>query len=78
MDIYKSPDGGKTIYSRKPTSIERTLIKSPTLIESIRDNMLWGNIRRAAKDNPTLLKSLEQCIIIYMLSKDYEERYGNR
>jgi hypothetical protein len=49
-----------------------------SLIQKIRDVTLWGNIRRSAEDNPTLHKALEQCIIIYMLSKDYEKRYGNR
>lgn len=43
------------------------------LIDHIRDNKLWGDIRREAKTNPALQKALEQCIIIYHLSKDKKE-----
>jgi hypothetical protein len=41
------------------------------------DLKLWGNIKRAAEDNPALQKSLDQCILLYKLTKHYEERYGN-
>jgi hypothetical protein len=40
------------------------------LIEHIRDDALWGAIRRAAKTNTTLQKAMERVIIIYRLSKD--------
>lgn len=43
------------------------------LVDHIRDNKLWGDIRREAKTNPALQKALEQCIIIYHLSKNKEE-----
>jgi hypothetical protein len=43
------------------------------LVDHIRDSKLWGEIHRAAKTNPTLQKALEQCIIIYHLSKDKKE-----
>jgi len=38
--------------------------------EQIKEDKLWGNIRRAAKDNPTLQEALERAILIYHLSKD--------
>jgi hypothetical protein len=41
------------------------------LHDHIMDSKLWGNIRREAKTNPTLQKALEQCIIIYNLSKEH-------
>lgn len=39
------------------------------LIEHIRDDKLWGAIRRAARTNPALRNALDQCIVIYNLSK---------
>jgi hypothetical protein len=43
------------------------------LVDHIRDSKLWGDIHRAASDNPTLQKALEQCIIIYYLSKEKKQ-----
>ena len=40
------------------------------LHDHIMDNKLWGEIRRAARTNSTLKSALEQCILIYHLSKD--------
>lgn len=42
-----------------------------TLIERVKEDKLWGEIRRAAKTNKTLQSALEECIIIYKLSKEY-------
>ena len=40
-------------------------------LQRIREDKLWGDIRRAAKTNSTLQYALEECIIIYKLSKEY-------
>jgi len=40
------------------------------LIDSIREDQLWGDIRREAKTNVTLQKALDRAIMIYKLSKD--------
>ena len=40
------------------------------LIDQMREDKLWGDIRRAAKDNPTLQAAIERVKIIYHLSKD--------
>jgi len=52
-------------------------LKEKTLHDELMDAKLWGNIKRAAEDNPALQKSLDQCILLYKLTKHYEERYGN-
>lgn len=39
----------------------------------IREDRLWGEIRRAARTNSTLQSALEECIIIYKLSKEYKD-----
>ena len=48
------------------------------LYEHIQEDKLWGNIRRAAKTNPTLHEALERVKVTYYLTDDYEKRYGNR
>jgi hypothetical protein len=40
-----------------------------SLHERIMEDQLWGNIRRAARTNPTLNDALERAIMIYHLSK---------
>jgi hypothetical protein len=40
-------------------------------LSRMRQEFLWNNIHDAAKTNPALQKALEQCIIIYNLSKDH-------
>ena len=35
----------------------------------IQENKMWGEIRRAAKTNPTLQDALERAIMIYKLTK---------
>jgi hypothetical protein len=39
------------------------------LRDHIMDSKLWGNIHRAAKDNPLLQEALDRVKIIYELSK---------
>jgi len=68
--VYESPDGGETIYERKIGSSDRTLIKENTsLISQIREDQLWGNIRREAKTNKTLADILDQAKMVYALIK---------
>ncbi len=39
--------------------------------QTLVENQLWYNIRQEAKSNPTLQRALDQCIILYNLSKDH-------
>jgi hypothetical protein len=76
--IYERVDG--TIYQRElgsdPLSREaigwdydpRTEDGKP-LIDQLKDQKLWGEIRRAAKTNPLLQDALDRAKIIYELSK---------
>jgi hypothetical protein len=71
---------GPTVYAREfgsdPLSREavgweydpRTEDGRP-LRNHIMDSKLWGEIRRAAKDNPLLQEALDRAIMIYHLSK---------
>lgn len=71
--IYESPDGGKTVYGRMPGEKERTLIRQdPELIstlDSIREDKIWGEIRRTAKRNAQLNEMLEAVKVYYNLIK---------
>jgi hypothetical protein len=78
--IFESPDKGETVYVREFGSTDRELYsESPrkkNLHASMMENQLWGNIRRAAKTNPTLHEALERVKVIYYLTEDYEKKYG--
>lgn len=39
------------------------------VVDQLKDNKLWGEIRRAAKENPLLQDALDRAKIIYELSK---------
>ena len=68
--VYESPDGGKTIYSRDIGSSVRTLVKEDTdTISRLREDKLWGQIRRLAKTNVALADILEQAKMVYALIK---------
>jgi len=71
--IYESPDGGETIYVRESGSSQRQLhSQSPRAVdlhEQIKEDQLWGQIRRAAKTNPALKHALDEAVLIYTLSK---------
>jgi hypothetical protein len=47
----------------------RTVDGQP-LIKHIREDKLWGEIRRAAKTNTALQEALERVKILYYLSKE--------
>jgi len=71
--VYESPDGGETVYAREVGSTERSLVgqsyKAKSTIEKIREDKLWCDIRRASETNEALKHALEQCVIIYNLSR---------
>jgi hypothetical protein len=77
-EIFESPDGGKTVYAREVGSTARREVKRDyDLHARIKEDELWGNIRRAAETNPTLQEALERVKITYYLTDHYERRYGN-
>ena len=75
--IYERVDD--IVYPREAGSDKRTPIgwKWPPGTEDTKDSLsklredkLWGEIRRAAETNPALQRALENAILIYRLSKD--------
>jgi hypothetical protein len=76
---------GEEIYAREMGKTERKLIgyryekddgpdprtnDGRPLIEHIREDKMWGEIRRMAPTNPALQKALDRAILIYRLSKN--------
>jgi len=43
------------------------------LLKDIKEEEMWNDIRNEAKSNSTLQSALEECIIIYKLSKEYKD-----
>jgi len=70
-----SPPNTRTLigYSYDPRTVD-----GRPLHDHIMEDKLWGDIRRAAKTDPALQEALERVKVTYYLTKDYEERYGNR
>jgi len=71
--IYESPDNGGTIYGRYAGSNERWIVgyseEKKSMLESIKEDKLWGEIRRAAKKDSRLQLELDRVKLIYELSK---------
>jgi CO dehydrogenase/acetyl-CoA synthase alpha subunit len=64
--IYESPDGGKTVRARE-------FRHGPEPLTSLEDYKQWTNILVASKTNPVLQQAVDQCIMIYKLSKEYND-----
>lgn len=75
--IYESPDKGGTVYGRYAGTNERWLVgyshDTRSTLDQMQEDKMWGEIRRMAKTNPALQKTLDRAIIIYKLSKDKVE-----
>lgn len=71
--IYERADGVETVYVREFGGEQKQLhSESPravSLHEQLKEDQLWGQIRRAAKTNPALQHALDEAVLIYTLSK---------
>ena len=78
--IYERVDG--VVYAREAGSDPNTRIEigrdydprtsdGRPLIEQVREDKMWGEIRRMARTNPTLQDAINRVIMIYKLSKEY-------
>jgi hypothetical protein len=73
VTIFESPDGGRTVYARRPGQTERTLHwQDPVLqreLEELESQKRWVDIFQARRDNPALNQLCEQVEILYELSR---------
>lgn len=72
--IYESPDQGGTVYGRYAGTNERWVVgysvETQNTLDQIKEDKLWGEIRREAKNNKALQSALDRAILVYHLSKD--------
>ena len=78
---------GEEIYAREAGKTERIMIgyqyenkvdprtnDGRPLYEHLKEDKLWGEIRRAAKTNEALQSVLDRAILVYHLSKDHGKK----
>ena len=72
--VYESPDNGETVYVRNIGSTDRKLhyvsSKQTDIINRIREDQLWDQIRILARTHPVLQAELDRVIMFYNLIKD--------
>ena len=69
LTVYESPNGGKTIYSRKSGSSSRELIKENPEDKLTQQWITWKEILKLAQTEPSLRDAIEQAEIVYALIK---------
>jgi hypothetical protein len=73
ITIFESPDGGKTVYSRKSAETDRTLVWEDP--EAKKEKLFqqrwleWRDILEASKTNPGLADLIEKAETFYRLLK---------
>jgi hypothetical protein len=69
--VFESPDGGHTVYRRHPGKLDREMVSIDSFaqgrLDDLREDKLWGGIRRAAKTDPALKEMLDQVRVYYEL-----------
>ena len=73
ITIFESPDGGKTVYSRKSGETDRTLVWEDP--EAKKEKLFqqrwveWRDILKAGDDHPGLADLIEKTELFYKLIK---------
>ena len=69
ITIFESPDGGKTVYSRKSGSSERTLVKEDPKKNFLSKWYEWREILTLAETEPSLANAISKAEMLYVLLK---------
>ena len=73
VTIFESPDGGRTVYARRPGQTDRTLHWQDPMLQQelaeLEQQKRWVDIFQARRDNPELDRLCEQVEIMYELRK---------
>ena len=73
VTIFESPDGGRTVYARRPGENNRTLHHQDPALQQLskelENSKRWVEIFQARKDNPELDNLCEQVEIVYELGR---------
>lgn len=67
--IYESPDGGKTVYSRKSGSSSRHMIKEDNIKNIVTRWNEWREILKLSETEPSLHDAINKAEMIYVLLK---------
>jgi hypothetical protein len=70
--IYESPDGGKTVYSRKSGSSDRTLVQEDPNKHYITKWYEWREILKLAETEPSLANAINKAEMLYVILKKEE------
>ena len=73
VTIYESPDGGRTVYARRPGSTHREVhLRDPELdkeLAELKNQEKWQMILAERARNPELNDLLEKAEVLYELTK---------
>jgi hypothetical protein len=73
VTIFESPDGGRTVYARRPGTKEKTLHwQDPDVqreLEELEQQKRWVDIFQARHNNPELDHLCEQVEMFYELGR---------
>ncbi len=73
VTIFESPDGGRTVYARRPGSKDRELYsQDPELqreLAELEQQKRWVDIFQARRDNTELDRLCQQVEIMYELGR---------
>jgi hypothetical protein len=73
VTIYESPDGGRTVYARRPGSVQRELYSQSEErqleLAELEQQKRWVDIFQERRNNPELDQLCEQVEIFYTLAK---------
>ena len=73
VTIFESPDGGRTVYARRPGDTHRELYsREPVLqqeLDELEQSRRWVEILGARKDNAGLDELCQQVEMLYELSR---------
>ena len=76
LTVFESPDGGRTVYARRPGQIKRELhyqdSKLQQELKDLENSKRWVEIFQARRDNAELDHLCEQVEILYELGKTSE------
>jgi hypothetical protein len=69
--VFESPDGGHTVYRRYVGKQDRELVsvdrETQDQLNRLKEDKLWGDIRRASLNDPALKEMLDQVRVYYEL-----------
>lgn len=73
VTIFESPDGGRTVYARRPGQTDRDLHWQDPMLQQelaeLESQKRWVDIFQARRDNPELDRLCQQVEIMYELGK---------